>query len=148
MNGAAILESFLPRQNVVVNPATHEDRCPPIEPNHYAVIALNPVGKEMCGWDFKMLAVAKAFADSVRQKHLRLEIWARDEFGRALGRPVAGIHNGQWIETSGTEAKSAAHEIDREFTLGNQVRWIRPLTNKPAIISVGRHRRSPLKAMC
>ena len=67
MNGAANLESFLLRQNVVVNPATHEDRCPPIEPNHYAVISLNPAGREMRGWDFKLLAMAKAIADSVRQ---------------------------------------------------------------------------------
>lgn len=104
MNRAAILEYLLLGQIVIVNPVSQEDKCPPIEPNHYAVIALNPAGREMCGWDFKMLAVAKAFADSVRQKYLRLEIWAQDEFGRALGRRVAGIHNGQWIETCETKA--------------------------------------------
>jgi hypothetical protein len=126
MNGAANLESFLLRQNVVVNPATHEDRCPPIEPNHYAVIALDPAGREMCGWDFKLLAVAKAFADRVRQKHLRLEIWAQDEFGRALGRRVAGIHNVQWIETSDTEVKLASHEMNKRSTRRDQVRGLQP----------------------
>lgn len=96
MSYASILEPCLLQQNAVVNPVRHEDKCPRIEPNHYAVIALNPAGNEMCGWDFKLLAVAEAFANSVRQKHLRLEIWAQDEFGRALGWRVAGICNGRW----------------------------------------------------
>ncbi len=129
MNCAAIFEYLLLQQNVAVNPISHEARCPPIEPNHYAVIGLNPAGEEIYGWDFKMLAVATAFADSVRQKHLSLEIWAQDRFGRALGRRVAGIDQGQWTEASDTKANSAAHESNTETTARDQVRMTRPLTH-------------------
>jgi len=57
-----------------------------IEPNHYAVVTLDSAGQELCGWDFRKLDEAKRFGDQLRPKGLRVELWARDEFGRKLAR--------------------------------------------------------------
>jgi hypothetical protein len=57
-----------------------------MEPNHYAVVTLDSAGQELCGWDFRTLDEAKRFGDRLRLKGLRVELWARDEFGRKLAR--------------------------------------------------------------
>jgi hypothetical protein len=66
-------------------PTRHEE-VGPTERNHYAVVVLGRAGEELRGWDFKTLGLALAFANDARLKALRVEIWARDEWGRRLAR--------------------------------------------------------------
>ena len=57
-----------------------------LERNHYAVVTVNAAGWELDGWDFKSLDSAKTFGDQLRRKGWRVEVWARDKFGRKLAR--------------------------------------------------------------
>jgi hypothetical protein len=54
--------------------------------NHYAVVTVDAAGWEVNGWDFRTLDSAKTFGDQLRRKGLRVEVWARDKFGRKLAR--------------------------------------------------------------
>jgi hypothetical protein len=62
----------------------------PVEPNHYAVVILDSEGQEIRGWDFRTQDEADAFADGLGQKAVRVEVWARDEFGNKLVRLLPG----------------------------------------------------------
>jgi hypothetical protein len=53
-------------------------------PNHYAVVILDAVGLELRGWDFKTLEEAKAFGNQLCLKGLRVQVWARDDYGKRL----------------------------------------------------------------
>ncbi len=64
--------------------------------HHYAVVALSAAGSKLRGWDFKRLEMAIAFADRVREKYGRIEIWSRDEFARVLARRVPDGPEGAW----------------------------------------------------
>ena len=72
--------------------------CTTTEPNHYAVVALDAAGLEFRGWDFKALDRAKAFAEHLRLKGLRVQVWARDEYGRRLLEvsPLAPRSSPRW----------------------------------------------------
>jgi hypothetical protein len=61
-------------------------RAPTMGPNHYAVLMLDRAGHELLGWDYKSLRVAKIFAEKLRRKASRVEVWARDKFGNRLAR--------------------------------------------------------------
>ena len=87
-----------------------------VEPNHYAVVALDAAGRELRGWDFKLLTVAKAFANELRQRHSRMEILAQDTYARTLGRLVPALRYGQWIETLEAELTPASHAVSEQVT--------------------------------
>jgi hypothetical protein len=70
--------------------------CAAAEPNHYAVVTFDGAGQEAHGWDYRTLEVAKLFADTLRQEALRVEIWARDEFGKRLARHLPRPGN-EWL---------------------------------------------------
>lgn len=61
-----------------------------VEPNHYAVVALDAAGRESRGWDFKLLTRAEAFADELRERHPKVEIWAQDEYARTIASTGSG----------------------------------------------------------
>jgi hypothetical protein len=83
-----------------------ESSCAATEPSHYAVVTLDAAGLALRGWDFRTLDQAKTFGDQLRRTGLRVQVWARDEYGRGLARIRAAPAPRR--RTAGTDGPAAS----------------------------------------